>query len=115
MGQGNLAYGMIIDVFKPQNAGNLDQATTQFIDNLLKGNPSAKIVRSRVTAQVGGKPAQLNELSNVSPVGGQESDIVITVLQPDGTLMYFIEVAPTKVMPQYQTAFRSILDSVRFK
>jgi hypothetical protein len=85
------------------------------MDNLLKGNPSAKIVRSRVAAQVGGKPAQLTELSNTSPMGGQESDVVITVLQPDGTLLYFIEVVPTKDMPQYQTSFRSILESVRFR
>jgi Zn-dependent protease with chaperone function len=115
VGKGDLAYGLIIDVFKPQNAGSLDQATTQFMDNLLKGNPSAKIVRSRVAAQVGGKPAQLTELSNTSPMGGQESDVVITVLQPDGTLLYFIEVVPTKDMPQYQTSFRSILESVRFR
>jgi Zn-dependent protease with chaperone function len=115
VGKGDLAYGLIIDVFKPQNAGNLDQVTTQFIDSLLKGNTSAKIVRSKVAAQVGGKPAQLTELSNASPMGGQESDIVITVMQPDGTLLYFIEVAPTKDTPQYQPSFRSILDSVRFK
>jgi hypothetical protein len=115
VGKGDLAYGMIIDVFKPQNTGNLDQATTQFMDNLLKGNPSAKVVRSRVATQVGGKAAQLTELSNTSPIGGVESDIVITVLQPDGTLMYFIEVVPTKDMPQYQTSFRSILNSVRFR
>jgi len=35
VGQGDRAYGLIIDVFKPQNVGNLDQATTQFINNLL--------------------------------------------------------------------------------
>jgi hypothetical protein len=115
VGKGDLAYGLIIDVFKPQNAGNLDRATTQFLDNLLKGNPSAKIIRTRVAAQVGGKPAELTELSNTSPTGGPESDIVVTVLQPDGNLMYFIEVAPTKDMPQYQAAFRSILDSIRFR
>jgi len=115
VGKGDLAYGLLIDVFSPQNAANLDQATTQFIDNLLKGNPSAKIVRSRVSAQVGGKRAQLTELSNSSPTGGQESDIVTTVLQPDGTLLYFIEVVPTKEMPQYQKSFRAILESVRFR
>jgi hypothetical protein len=48
-------------------------------------------------------------------MGGQESDIVITVMQPDGTLLYFIEVAPTKDTPQYQPSFRSILESARFK
>ena len=115
VGKGDLAYGLIIDVFKPQSAGNLDQLTTQFLDNLLKGNPAAKIVRTRVAAQVGGKPAQLTELSNTSPIGGPESDIVVTVLQADGTLLHFIEVAPTKDMPQYQASFRSILESVRFR
>jgi hypothetical protein len=48
-------------------------------------------------------------------MGGQESDVVTTVLQPDGILLYFIEVVPTKDMPQYRTSFRSILDSVRFR
>src|SRR5206468_2696785 len=31
--QGALAYGMIIDVFKPQGARNIDQATTQLLDD----------------------------------------------------------------------------------
>ena len=115
IGQGDLAWGMLIDVFKPVTAGNLDQVTAQFIESIRKGNPDMTIVRSRVTAQVNGKPAQFTELSNTSPAGGAESDIVITVLQPDNTLMYFIEVAPTKDLPKYQASFKSILDSVRFK
>jgi hypothetical protein len=115
VGKGDLAYGMIIDVFKPQNARSLDAATAQFIDSLRKGNPSVKIVRSRVSGQLGGRSAQLTELSNQSPIGGQESDVVITVLQADGTLLYFVEVAPAKDMPQYRAAFQAIMDSVRFR
>jgi len=115
VGKGDLAYGMIIDVFKPQNATTLDQATAQFIEGLLKGNPSAKAVRSRVAGQLGGRTAQLNEFSNTSPMGGQETDTVITVMQADKTLLFFIQVAPAKEAAQYQAAFRSILNSVRFK
>ena len=45
--RGDLGYGMIIDVFTPQNARNLDEATTQFVDSLRKSNPNMKVTRSR--------------------------------------------------------------------
>src|SRR6185503_19833559 len=65
--KGDLAYGMIIDVFMPQNARNLDQATDQFLSGLQKGNPAMKVVRSRIKTRVDSWPAQLTELSNDSP------------------------------------------------
>jgi|SRR6185295_3124996 len=112
---GELAYGMLIDVFKPKNARNLDEATAQLIAVLRMGNSAMKIVRSRVQGRLDGAPAQLTELSNTSPIGGQESDVVITVLRTDGDLQFFVEVAPTKDMPKYQAAFRAIMDSVRLR
>jgi Zn-dependent protease with chaperone function len=113
--KGDLAYGMLIDVFKPTNTRDIDQATAQFLDGLRMGNPSIKIVRSKVPTQVGAQPAQLNELSNTSPFGGAETDLVYTVLKSDGTLQFFVQVAPSKALPQYQSAFRAILDSIRFR
>src|SRR5688572_810944 len=80
--KGDLAYGMIVDVFKPPTAGNLDQATQQFLQDLQKGNPAMKLVRSRIQSRVDGQPAQLTEVTNESPAGGQETDIIITVLRP---------------------------------
>jgi hypothetical protein len=113
--QGGLAYGMIADVFKPQNARNLDQATAQFLQDLQKNNPAMKVVRSRVRAQVDGQTAQLTEATNDSPAGGQETDRIITVLRPNGELQYFVQVAPTKDWAQYQPAFQAIINSVRFR
>jgi hypothetical protein len=113
VGQGDLAYGLIIDVFAPQNARSLDQATTQFVEYLRKSNPSIKIVRSRVQTRIDGQPAQLTELTNESPLGGQETDTIITLMKSSGELQYFVQVAPTKDLPQYQGAFRAIMDSVR--
>jgi predicted Zn-dependent protease len=113
--QGNLAYGMIIDVFKPQNARDLDQSTTQFLEDLRKGNPAMNVVRSRIRTRVDNQNAQLTEITNDSPVGGKETDTVITVLRSNGDLQYFVEVAPTKDLNQYQPAFRAIMDSVRLR
>ncbi len=113
--KGDLAYGVIIDVFMPQNAGNLNQATDQLLAGLQKGNPAMKVVRSRVQTRVDSWPAQLTELSNDSPAGGKETDRVITLLRSNSELQYFILVAPSKDMPQYERAFQNILNSVRLR
>jgi beta-barrel assembly-enhancing protease len=115
IGQGDLAYGMIVDVFAPQNARNLDQATDQFLSTLQRGNPAMKIVRSRVQTRVDSWPAQLTELSNDSPIGGKETDIVITLLRSNAELQYFILVAPSKDLPQYDRAFQGIMNSLRLR
>src|SRR5262245_45681056 len=113
--RGNIGYGMIIDVFKPQSVRNLDDATAQFIESLRQGNPDMKVVRSRVQSRVDGRQAQLTEVSNASPFGGTETDIVVSVLRSSTELQYFVQVAPTKSVPQYQQAFQTIMNSVRIK
>jgi len=115
VGQGALAYGMIIDVFRPQGARNLDQATTQLLDDLKKGNPSMQVARSRVQTRVDGRPALLTQLLNDSPVGGQETDLVVTLQRSNTELLYFVLVAPSKEINQYQRAFSAVMDSVRLR
>jgi hypothetical protein len=110
---GNLGYGMIIDVFKPQNVRSLDEATSQFVEMLRKGNPNMKITRSRVQSRVDGRPAQITEITNDSPFGGSETDVVVTLFRSTTELQYFVWVAPTKAMSQYQGTFQSIMNSVR--
>jgi hypothetical protein len=51
-------------------------------------------------------------LSNDSPAGGQETDWLVTVLQPQG-LVSFLCVAPKAVYPDYEKTFTAVLDSVR--
>ena len=112
---GNLAYGMIVDVFQPQGASNLDQATTQLLNELKRGNPSIQVTRSRVQTKVDGKQAFLAELLNDSPAGGQETDFVITVLRSTSELLYFVMVAPSKDLTPYRNAFNQVMSSVRLK
>jgi predicted Zn-dependent protease len=112
---GNLAYGIIVDIFQPQGARDLDQATTQLLNELKRGNPSIQVTRSRVQTRVDGKPALLAELLNDSPAGGQETDYVITVLRSNSELAYFVMVAPTKEITPYRNAFNQVMDSVRLR
>ena len=113
--RGDLGYGMIIGLFKPQNTRSLEAATTEFIDSLRQGNPSMKITRSRVPARVDGRTAQLTEITNDSPFGGTETDVVVTVFRTTTELQYFVQVAPSKDMARYQQTFLNIMGSVRLK
>ena len=74
-----------------------------------------KIVRSRVPAHVDSRQAQLTEVTNDSPFGGTETDIIIALFRSTSELLYFVQVAPTTSMPQYQQAFQNIMNSVRLK
>jgi len=106
---------MIVDVFQPKNARNLDEATAQLLNELKRGNPAMQTSRSRVQSRVDGRPALLAELFNDSPIGGQETDIVVSLSRSNTELLYFILVAPSKDLAQYRNAFNTIIESVRLR
>ena len=54
------------------------------------------------------------ELANDSPIGGTETDRLVTVLRPNGLLRYFVGVAPQREFRNYQPTFDRIVASVRF-
>src|SRR5262249_59204 len=93
---GNLAYGVIVDVFQRQGARELDQATSQLLNELKRRDSGIQMTGNRSQTRVDGRPAVLTELSNTSPAGGQETDYVITVSRSSTDLLYFVLVAPTK-------------------
>jgi hypothetical protein len=112
---GNLAYGVLVDVFQTQGARDLDQATTQLLNELKQRNPRMQAVRSRVQTRVDGRPALVSELANDSPAGGQETDLVITLWRSNTELLYLVMVAPSKDLAQYRNAFNLVLESVRLR
>jgi beta-barrel assembly-enhancing protease len=116
-GHSALAYGLIVSVARAQGDSNdwsaLESATRQLIEDLQKANPSMKITRQGEHLRLNGQPGLSTYLSNVSPVGGQETDWVVTVLRPEG-LVSLVCVAPQSAYDNYEKTFSSILDSVRF-
>jgi Zn-dependent protease with chaperone function len=114
--QGALAYGMIVSVTPAQGDSNdsnaLANATQQLIQNLQKSNPNMRVVRQPSAVKLNGQPGLSTYLSNDSPAGGQETDWLITVLQPQG-LLSFLSAAPQAAYSDYDKTFAAILDSVR--
>lgn len=116
-GHGALAYGVTLGSAPLQNADSsnaLETATQQLIAGLQQSNPNMKVTRQSARVRLNGQPALSTYLSNDSPVGGQETDWIITVVRPEG-LAYFVCTAPAGEFNEYNKAFGDILDSVRFK
>jgi Zn-dependent protease with chaperone function len=115
-GQNALAYGMIVSVTlvqgDPNDSNALDNATEQLIQNLQKSNANLRVVRQPGPVKLNGQAGLSTYLSNDSPAGGQETDWLITVLQPQGVLS-FLCVAPQAAYGDYDKTFAAILDTVR--
>src|SRR5256885_312925 len=117
-GNGGLAYGMIASVNPVQadasDANALENATSELIKNLEKTNPGLRVSRGAERVKLNGEAGLSTYLGNESPVGGQETDWLVTVLRPQG-LVSFLCVAPKDAFPEYEKAFTAMLDSVRLK
>jgi hypothetical protein len=127
---GSLAYGVTISTFNPEDSNlfgqfglnpsgtrtndtTLSRATDQLIQDLQRSNPNMREVRSS-TRRVDGEAAIVTELSNDSPLGGRETDWLVTVLRPDGLLHYLIGVAPQSEFSRYAPTFDRMVTSIRF-
>src|SRR5579885_1916366 len=114
-GAGALAYGLIVRVDAEQgstgDAGALQEATQKLIDGLKNSNASLK-VKEQSRSTLSGQAALSTYLSNESPLGGKETDWMMTTLRAEG-LVYFVCVAPEREFGKYQKACSAIFDSVQ--
>jgi beta-barrel assembly-enhancing protease len=112
-----LAYGMMIDVFAPQagQSGRFDlqEATDQLIRGLQNQNPNLRVTKSSAQRRVNGERALSTYVRNDAPLGGTETDWIVTVLRPEG-LVCFVGVAPEAEFGNYRSALEAMIDSVRF-
>jgi len=115
--KGGLAYGMIVSVHQVQRDGSeqaLENATQALIRELAKTNPGLKVAREAARIELNGQRGLSTYLSNESPTGTEETDWLVTVLQPQG-LVSFLGVAPSAAYPEYEKTFTAVLDSVRLR
>jgi hypothetical protein len=113
--KGGLAYGIIVSVNQVQADASeqaLENATQGLIRELAKTNPGLKIAREPARVELNGQRGLSTYLSNESPNGTEETDWLVTVLQPQG-LVSFLCVAPKETYPNYEKTFTAILDSAR--
>jgi hypothetical protein len=135
-GEGNqaLAYGVIVNLFEPRRAGDgqrlqgpgwgtgsgqdseerLELATDELVQELRLSNRNMRVIRHPEATRVDGEPARSTYLSNDSPVGGRETDWLVTLERPDG-LLFLVFAAPEREFQRYESVFHEMLRSVRIK
>jgi peptidase M48-like protein len=115
----NLAWGMMIETFEPhydrEGRISLEEATDQLVDDLGRTNPNMRLSQRHERIGVNGQPALSTMLANESPVGGRETDWLVTLLDPDGNLVYIIGVAPSADYSRYEGAFDDVISSFRLR
>ncbi|HSR67222.1 MAG TPA: M48 family metallopeptidase, partial [Acidobacteriota bacterium] len=135
-GNGNqaMAYGMIVNLYEPatnrfgqrlqgpgygQGSGQdslarLEQSTDALVQELRLSNRNMRVIRRGELIRVSGEQGLSTYLSNDSPLGGRETNWLITLRRPEG-LLFFVFTAPDRDFRSYESAFQQMLYSVRIK
>ena len=117
-GQNAIAYGVIISTAQDQNAGSLDQATQDLIQNLQQSNPGMKQTGSIRTIDLNGVSGREVDLASNSPIEQNGSPLPEhdrLVVRPDsnGNYLYLIFIAPERDFAALRPTFDHILGSLQ--
>ena len=93
---------------------DLQEATAAWLKGVAQGNPNIKLAGEVQGAKMSGSPAIYVPLSNPSALGGLERVTVYTAFLGDGSLFYYLTVAPEKEAQAYQQVFVRIGQTIRF-
>ena len=111
-----IGYGSQFN-FQPFQNGQqvtLQQATQSLIQMLQQGDPNMKIAQNSQQMQVDGYQGLVTMLTAGSPFQGQtEDDVLLTVTLPQG-VFWGVFVAPDSDMPNVQSTFQRMMQSIKF-
>ncbi|NDQ55515.1 MAG: M48 family metalloprotease [Acidipila sp.] len=136
-GSGNkaLAYGVLVNIYDPHRDSNngqqlqprgygqgsaqnssthlqLEQDTDQLVADFRQSNRNMRIVRRHQDITVDGQDGVSTYLSNESPLGGRETNWLVTVSRPQG-LLFFVFTAPEGDFQNFESTFQQMLYSAR--
>ena len=94
--------------------GSFDQATQEYVEGLVQANTYLRQQSGFSRATVAGRQAYVTTLAGRSPVTGRNETVTIyTVPMRSGDLLYIAAVAPSDEVFRYNSAFRTMVGSVR--
>lgn len=113
-GAGNVVYGMLTDIYQPQGSMNVEAALDALVSGIVRDNPGLNPGR-HTNLNVSGVSGHSVECDNPSGNNGKgEHDWIVAFPQRDGSLRYFVFVAPSPDFERLRPAFQKMLQSVRF-
>jgi len=120
VGEGAIAYGVVIGGAQDPNAGSLDQATADLVQTLQQSNPGLRVSAKAENIEVNGLQAQSVNLTGVSPMqqNGEalrERNWLVTVARPRGGLLYLVFIAPDRDFGQLRSTYEQMLNSLQLR
>jgi len=113
-GQTVFTHGVEFGVAKA-GSRDLAEATKTWLNAVAQGNPNLRLAGEQQTLRISQRSGLSTPLVNPSPLGGQERLGLYTTFLSDGTLFYFLTIAPEGEAAQFQDTFRRIGESIRLK
>lgn len=113
-GASNVVYGVLTDRYQPQTGMTVSAGLDDLIDQIAHDNPG--LIPGRHTdITVDGLSGHSVECENPSGNNGKgEHDWIVAFPQKDGSLRYFVFIAPTPDFQKLKPAFAKMLGSVSF-
>lgn len=117
-----VGYGVLVNAVKTKDsrAVNIDQLTGDLIRAMQSGGNVTPVGNaSAITvAGVQGRSIAMQSTSPFPDVNGQaqkERDWLVTVPRSDGTLFYFVFIAPQSQFDRFRPSYESMLKSLQFR
>jgi len=120
--QNAVAYGAILSVYQPENAGaGLDTNTHELIASLKQSNPDLRLIGRDEDIRVNGVLGKSSDLVGSSPIKDaqgattRERDWLITFPRPDGSLLYVVFISPDQDFGRLRPTYEQMLRSLKMK
>jgi beta-barrel assembly-enhancing protease len=111
-GQTAFTHGVEFGVTKAATR-NLQEATNSWLKAVAQSNPDLRLAGEQQPIRISQRSALSTPLVNPSPLGGRERIGLYTTFLSDGTLFYYLTIAPEKDVQSLQETFRRIGESIR--
>lgn len=120
VGEGAIAYGVVIGEAQDANAGSLDQATEDLVQTLQRSNPGLRLSGTTQNIEVNGLQGRSVSLTGASPIrqnaeAVRELDWLVTVSRPRGGLLYLVFIAPDTDFTELRPTYERMLDSLEVR
>jgi len=110
-----IGFGCVASYFfaDPDRA-SLNNATSDLIQRLHSLDPGMRESGAQKQIEVDKQPSLMTQFTSNSPLGGTETDLLITVARPEG-LFYLIFIAPDKDSTDARPIFDHMVQSLRYQ
>jgi len=111
-GQTVFSHGVEFGISKASTR-DLHEATHAWLQAVSQNNPELRQAGEQQSVRISQRSALSTPLVNPSPLGGSERIGLYTTFLADGTLFYYLTIAPEKDVQNFQETFQKVAESIR--